>query len=54
MALYPDVAKQAQAELDSVVGSDRLPTFADREHLPFMDALVKEVFRWNSVVPTGT
>jgi len=53
MALFPEVAKKAQAEIDAVVGNDRLPTFADREHLPYVDALVKEVFRWNSVVPTA-
>ena len=53
MAIHPEVAKKAQAELDAVVGSDRLPTFSDREHLPYIDALTKEVFRWNSVVPTG-
>lgn len=53
MALYPEVAKKAQAEIDAVVGSDRLPTFTDRIYLPYLDALVKEVFRWNAVVPTG-
>lgn len=54
VTLHPEIAKKAQAEIDSVVGNDRLPTFADREHLPYLDALVQEVFRWNSVVPTGT
>lgn len=54
MVLHPEVAKKAQAELDTVVGNDRLPTFADREYLPYLDALCKEVLRWNTVVPTGT
>lgn len=53
MALNPSVVKKAQLELDAVVGTDRLPSFADREHLPYINALVKEVFRWNSVVPTA-
>ncbi|KAF5387612.1 hypothetical protein D9615_000087 [Tricholomella constricta] len=53
MALYPEVARKAQAELDAVVGNDRLPTFEDRPHLPYLDALTKEVLRWNAVVPTG-
>jgi cytochrome P450 len=53
MALHPDVMKKAQAEIDTVVGNDRLPTFADREHLPYVNALCKEVFRWNSVTPAG-
>ncbi|KAG6908101.1 hypothetical protein DXG01_006138 [Tephrocybe rancida] len=53
MTLYPEVAKKAQAEIDSVVGNNRLPTFEDRPHLPYVDALSKEVFRWNSVAPLG-
>lgn len=54
MALHPEVAAAAQAEIDSVVGSDKLPTFADRNDLPFVNALVLEVLRWHSVTPTGT
>ncbi|RDB20518.1 hypothetical protein Hypma_012422 [Hypsizygus marmoreus] len=53
MALHPEVVRKAQAEIDAVVGNDRLPTFEDRPHLPYLDALTKEVLRWNSVVPTG-
>ncbi|KAG1780027.1 cytochrome P450 [Suillus placidus] len=53
MTLFPDVQKKAQAEIDAVVGPDRLPTFADRDSLPYIDALVKEVLRWNVVTPTG-
>ncbi|KAI6104151.1 cytochrome P450 [Pisolithus sp. B1] len=30
MTLYPDVQKEAQEEIDAVVGSDRLPAFVDR------------------------
>lgn len=46
MVLYPDVQKKAQAELDSVIGIDRLPSFEDRDHLPYVGALVSEVLRW--------
>ncbi|KAG1894332.1 cytochrome P450 [Suillus fuscotomentosus] len=53
MTLSPDVQKKAQAEIDVVVGPDRLPTFADRDSLPYTDALVKEVLRWHVVSPTG-
>jgi cytochrome P450 len=53
MTLHPEVVKKAQAEIDAVVGNDRLPTFADRKNLPYIDALTKEVLRWNSVVPSG-
>lgn len=53
MTMFPEVAKKAQAELDSVIGTDRLPEAADRKQLPYIDALVKEVVRWNTVTPTG-
>jgi len=53
MTLFPDVQKKAQAEIDAVVGNDRLPKFTDRSQLPYVDALAKEVFRWNTVVPLG-
>lgn len=36
MRLYPDVMRKAQAEIDSVVGRDRLPTFEDRARLPYV------------------
>ncbi|PYI13096.1 cytochrome P450, partial [Aspergillus violaceofuscus CBS 115571] len=52
MALFPAVQRKAQAELDMVLGAAaRLPTFADRENLPYINALIKEVFRWHPVVP---
>jgi len=51
MTLYPEVQAKAQAELDSVVGPDRLPTLEDLPALPYMAALCKEVLRWNVVTP---
>ncbi|KAF4621608.1 hypothetical protein D9613_012620 [Agrocybe pediades] len=51
MALYPEVQKKAQAELDRVIGPNRLPEFGDREALPYINALVKETSRWNLVIP---
>lgn len=53
MASYPDVQLKAQAELDAVVGTGRLPEFDDQEALPYVNALVKELLRWRSVVPAG-
>ncbi|KAG2040007.1 cytochrome P450 [Suillus americanus] len=53
MTLFRDVQKKAQAEIDAVVGPDRLPSFADRDSLPYAEALVKEVLRWNAIAPTG-
>lgn len=53
MVHFPKVQKTAQAELVAVLGDNRLPDFADRESLPYLDALVKELYRWNPVVPTA-
>jgi cytochrome P450 len=53
MILHPDVVRKAQAEIDTVVGQDRLPSFADRKNLPYINALVLEVMRWHSVTPTS-
>ena len=54
MALYPEVQKRAQAEIDTVVGQNRLPDFHDRPSLPYINAVVKESSRWNLVLPFGT
>ncbi|KAG1751639.1 cytochrome P450 [Suillus paluster] len=51
MVLYPEVQAKAQAEIDSVVGSARLPTFEDKPSLPYVEAILREMFRWNPVVP---
>lgn len=55
MCLHPEIQARAQAEVDSVVGSDwhRLPSFADRANLPYVNATVLELLRWNPAVPLG-
>ena len=53
MAMYPEVQVKAQAELDAVVGRERLPTFSDKPHLPYVESVLKEVLRWNPVLPLG-
>ncbi|GJE86536.1 cytochrome P450 [Phanerochaete sordida] len=53
MMLFPDAQRRAQAEIDSVVGNERLPTFADRSSMPFVEAVYKESLRWHSLGPLG-
>ncbi|KAF7790551.1 hypothetical protein EIP86_001507 [Pleurotus ostreatoroseus] len=53
MIHYPEVMRRAQAQIDEVVGRDRLPSFSDREQLPYIEAMVKEVLRWRPVGPIG-
>lgn len=53
MSLFPEVQKKAQAEIDAVIGSGRLPTMEDRDQLPYCNAIASEALRWHSVAPTG-
>ncbi|KAI0516618.1 hypothetical protein KFK09_009295 [Dendrobium nobile] len=48
---HPNLLKQAQIELDSVVGSDRLVSESDLPNLPFLQAVVKETFRLHPSTP---
>ena len=54
MVEHPHVWKRAQAEIDAVVGTDRLPEFDDRPSLPYVDAIIREVLRWRPVFPLCT
>lgn len=53
LVTHPFVLQTAHAELDAVVGSDRLPTFADEANLPYIRALAKETLRWRPVAVLG-
>ncbi|KAJ3485032.1 hypothetical protein NLI96_g5229 [Meripilus lineatus] len=53
MMAYPEVQQRAQEEIDQIVGGERLPRVEDRENLPYVDALVKEVFRFHPIAPLG-
>jgi cytochrome P450 len=53
MIMYPEIQKKAQAELDSVVGRDRLPAITDRPSLPYIRSIMAEVLRWHPAVPMG-
>jgi hypothetical protein len=54
LVLSPRVQKRAQAELDVVVGRDRLPTFDDRPRLPYIEAICRELLRWWMITPMGS
>jgi cytochrome P450 len=50
---FPEPMKQAQAEIDRVIGPNRSPHWDDSPNLPYVNAFVKEVFRWRSVAIIG-
>lgn len=53
MVLDPTIQAKAQRMIDEVC-PDRLPTFEDRPHLPYIDGIMKEALRWNLVLPLST
>ncbi|QYT01221.1 Cytochrome P450 oxidoreductase OrdA-like protein [Trichoderma simmonsii] len=56
MTLFPEVQKRAQEEIDNLIGTSptRLPQFDDRERLKYTSAILKEAFRWFTIVPITT
>ncbi|KAL2194716.1 cytochrome P450, partial [Corynascus similis CBS 632.67] len=52
MLHHPEWQSRLQAEIDAVCGG-RCPCWEDRERLPLLRAVVKEVIRWRPPVPTG-
>ena len=49
--MHPEVQSKAFEEINHVIGQDRLPTLADMENLPYMEALWKETLRWSPPFP---
>jgi hypothetical protein len=48
MVCYPGVQKEAQTELDNALNGG-LPEHSDIASLPYLSALVKEVYRYAAV-----
>ncbi|TBU42971.1 cytochrome P450 [Dichomitus squalens] len=53
MVLHPEAQSKAQAKLDEVIGSERLPHFSDRESLPYIEAIILECLKWRPITPFG-
>jgi len=53
MVLNPHVMRKAQDQLDQVVGRERLPEYSDMKNLPYLNAIAKEILRWNPPAPLG-
>ncbi|KAI0792429.1 cytochrome P450 monooxygenase [Abortiporus biennis] len=53
MVRHPEVQKKAQEEVDRIVGTERLPDFEDRASMPYIDALLLELYRYHSALPLG-
>ncbi|NXN68837.1 CP1A4 protein, partial [Himantopus himantopus] len=51
VALYPDIQKKIQEELDQTIGRERRPRLSDRGTLPYTEAFILETFRHSSFLP---
>ena len=54
LAMYPDKQRKMQVEINRVIGARRLPEIRDKAALPYVGAVIKEVFRWHPTLPLGT
>lgn len=53
LVIHEKIQERAYAEIVAVVGRDRLPNADDRASLPFIEAFVREVYRFYPPVPLG-
>ncbi|THU92382.1 cytochrome P450 [Dendrothele bispora CBS 962.96] len=53
LTAFPDTQKKAQAEIDKVIGLDRVPQLEDFARLPYCSALINEMHRFRIVGPLG-
>ena len=53
LMLHRDILKQAQDELNLVVGADRVVQESDIPNLPYLQAIVKETFRLHTAGALG-
>jgi len=51
MAVHPGVQKKAQKEIDQLLKGERLPKISDNDGLPYISALIKEMYRWHVPLP---
>ncbi|KAI0878094.1 putative cytochrome P450 [Hypoxylon argillaceum] len=53
MLVFPSVQERARAEIDRVVGADRMPVFEDEPNLQYVRGCMKESLRWMPVTIMG-
>lgn len=51
MALNPDIQKRVHKDIDAVLGDAQLPTLSDKSRLSYIQAVLMEVSRYNTITP---
>ncbi|XP_058160793.1 cytochrome P450 2J2-like [Dasypus novemcinctus] len=51
LAINPEIQEKVQAETDRVIGPSQQPSTADRERLPYTNAVIHEVQRMANIIP---
>uniref|UniRef100_UPI0037E94DF1 cytochrome P450 2J4-like n=1 Tax=Semicossyphus pulcher TaxID=241346 RepID=UPI0037E94DF1 len=51
MIYYPQIQERVQAEIDTAVGSSRVPSVNDRENMPYTNAVIHEIQRMADIIP---
>ncbi len=54
MITFPHIQEKCQEELDRVIGRERMPKPSDKRSLPYIQATLVEVLRWEFIGPIGT
>ncbi|KAK7092781.1 cytochrome P450 2J4-like [Littorina saxatilis] len=52
-AAYPEVQTRCQQDIDKVVGQGRSATMDDRKNLPYIEAVITEIFRVVNIAPVA-
>ncbi|KFQ15965.1 Cytochrome P450 2J6, partial [Leptosomus discolor] len=53
MVVNPEIQEKVQKELDAVLGTSQLISYADRRKLPYTNAVVHEIQRFSNIVFVG-
>ncbi|XP_016526188.1 cytochrome P450 2J2-like isoform X1 [Poecilia formosa] len=51
MIYYPEIQERVQAEIDAVIGPSRQPSMADRDNMPYTNAVIHEIQRMGNIIP---